>query len=266
MIDSKYIVAILLLTIFSLSYIHYTLINESHKGNHMSIRSKQELTIESVTKHYTKIIEQQNNTINLLKDAINSNNGTYRYNNTMNYVKLLDQLKEQEVEISLLLSQLDFADHEAIERNIHNFLFFPIMSTTAATIDPTLIGYNVSSTDVSAIVQYESKEYKSDVKLDTLSPKDSYDSFRHPYHKHDALCDQRYGWPLIDAWRNSKTLYCTDDDVIGQSLENKAEIYCYPHKQDHKSGYDTFCEATNIFLDFNKITGKYVHQQLYYMH
>ena len=71
----------------------------------------------------------------------------------------------------------------------------------------------------------------------------------------EAGCERRYGLSLIDEWRNAGQTWCAPD---GKS-SIQTEIKCYPLHQAHKKldgrGPDLFCEGTNIFMDFAKISG-----------
>lgn len=77
-------------------------------------------------------------------------------------------------------------------------------------------------------------------------------------HEMQHECEKRYGLELIDLWRKSEQVWCQSDSKV----ELPSTIKCYPYTQEHKRrdgrGADMFCVATNIFIDFSKVSGTHV--------
>lgn len=68
--------------------------------------------------------------------------------------------------------------------------------------------------------------------------------------RHEQECEQRYGMSLVNEWRKNKEVWCDSPE---------SQLTCYPYHQMHKKrdgrASDLFCEATNIVVDFSKISG-----------
>lgn len=64
------------------------------------------------------------------------------------------------------------------------------------------------------------------------------------------LCEAKYGYHLVSAWRKSKQTWCDG---------STSSIKCYPYQQRHKKldsrGPDMFCVGENVYVDFSKVEG-----------
>lgn len=69
----------------------------------------------------------------------------------------------------------------------------------------------------------------------------------------ESECEERYGDTLLHNWKASRQLWCSSVEKLDSS------ITCYPYHQKHKQldgrSPDMFCEATNLFIDFSKVSG-----------
>ena len=79
----------------------------------------------------------------------------------------------------------------------------------------------------------------------------------------DADCEARFGLGLSDRWRAKQQEWCASPSGSGGGPGQQSSIRCYPHTQEHKkgspkrSGPDMFCEGTNVFVDFSKVSGRH---------
>mmetsp|Transcript_25784 Transcript_25784/g.57804 ORF Transcript_25784/g.57804 Transcript_25784/m.57804 type:complete len:299 (+) Transcript_25784:109-1005(+) len=81
----------------------------------------------------------------------------------------------------------------------------------------------------------------------------------------DEECDARFGLGLSERWRATREAWCAMPSGGGErggASKLESSIHCYPYRQAHKrSGpraqVDLFCEGTNIFVDFGKVSGRH---------
>jgi len=89
----------------------------------------------------------------------------------------------------------------------------------------------------------------------------------------DEVCERLYGFPLVESWKGNAQTWCESPASSAQT-DQKSKLVCYPYHQVHKRndgrGPDMFCEATNFFIDFSKVSGTHAqhgkppHGQQYY--
>lgn len=75
----------------------------------------------------------------------------------------------------------------------------------------------------------------------------------------DEMCERLYGLTLVENWRSNAQTWCESGPKgIGSKL------VCFPYHQTHKRNDgrppDMFCYATNVFIDFSKVTGNHASQ------
>lgn len=177
-----------------------------------------------------QLIELQNQTIITLSDSLSYNNKEdniqikgERYNQIeSNINNLILKLKQKENEINKLYNIIKDKDNEL--KNIK---------------ENYKVDIKVNSKDISKeiIIKSSSNSYS----LTTSNT------------KFQNECELRYGLSLIDEWKSSKEVWCSNS----QQSKLQSSLICYPYKQKHKQSYDMFCEANNFIIDFSKVKGQH---------
>eukprot|EP00276_Gloeochaete_wittrockiana_P002923 CAMPEP_0184652496 /NCGR_PEP_ID=MMETSP0308-20130426/10198_1 /TAXON_ID=38269 /ORGANISM="Gloeochaete witrockiana, Strain SAG 46.84" /LENGTH=439 /DNA_ID=CAMNT_0027087403 /DNA_START=250 /DNA_END=1569 /DNA_ORIENTATION=+ len=63
-------------------------------------------------------------------------------------------------------------------------------------------------------------------------------------------CDYDLGESLIERWKEAKKTYCTPKN----GSQSPSGIYCHRIYQSRHTAHDNFCYATNIYVDWNRIS------------
>jgi protein O-GlcNAc transferase len=71
--------------------------------------------------------------------------------------------------------------------------------------------------------------------------------------KHFELCENDFGFPLIERWRAAKSLVCSPH---GDQVDDRpnTSIYCHRIQQTRHSATDNFCYAENLYVDLSSMT------------
>ena len=164
------------------------------------------------------------------------------FNNSATITKMEKESKDYEARIQSLLSELDatkskLKDYEEKDMKIHDLI------------------KELSHTK-HKLTEIKSNEYKS---LTSTLTSSSALSLNINNTNFNNMCERRFGLNLIDRWRKSEQLWCSNDDRESSKFNNmKSELKCFPYHQEHKipeSFPDMFCTATNFFINFASVYG-----------
>eukprot|EP01041_Mallomonas_annulata_P009908 gene9908-20605_t len=186
-----------------------------------------------------EIIKLQNESISFLTNYSNPN---------LNNIKLLDELQLKQLEIAQLQDENE--KQKNILASFQNQIKSLSNSNQAPPVPiPSNIHPNIES------IQIKACEPSTDDHF--LLPK---------LPNMEADCEKRYGMELIKLWRQSEQTWCESSTSTSTTDNSKARpqatLKCFPYTQEHKRkdgrGADMFCVATDVFIDFSKVSGTHV--------
>ena len=163
-----------------------------------------------------------------------------KVNNTATVSKTEEESEENETKIQNLQKELDVAKSKLKEYKEKDVIIHDLVKELYQT------KYKLS--------QMERHENKN---LASTTTSNSTLSLNVTKSNHDSMCERRFGISLIENWKKSEQVWCSNDDVHGHN-NMKSELKCFPYRQEHKapeSFPDMFCVATNFFVNFAGIYG-----------